>query len=1257
MIETVCTIMDDSAWRRAHLCGPCASALSGASGWHVFRHFACFAPGSVPRLHSATFDLAAATAEAAAPVHRCECSAKANTSRFQLVNSVLSPEIYCGLPAAPAFVARAAELSALDAALADPDAACLVVIRGREGSGKTALATTAIRAAQDRFPRACVLAGGRSQRTEMAAYSLLAHSAAAFDTDLMRLGRERWREIGLDSDTRAESELLRRIRTHCVDPKRSVLFLLENATADGLRRAVERLPFGCAGVGFVVTAADGADDEVGADAVASIRGAFAAVQFTELRVGAFSDEDAMCVLQAAVALGKRHVLELPFLPTLLAAQLCNHALALRLFACLVNLEYVADAHEADAFLRHFVARHAQLTAEFAADAAGAADASPEAVSVRVCVQLLLERVAADDDLFGDVKRLLLWCAHSPPVHLPYSLFDLNVPRLTSTMRTPPPTRTGLVASRLPPPSQSRPSTAVASALAAHASHLGPRFSFRSALAGLVAQVRVLSGGLLDTSLLTAVRMLEPVKRALRASVGAAMLDAECEPMLWQLADILRAPTDDELDFTQVQLQRETAPSVTALLSVMEARARAIIDTSSASADADVLEAAHGVVATCRHLALPLAHALTRVVFDRATAALQYDACLAHAVALNRGSDHSVECALLYRSMGALAFQQHEHERALELFTRALRTRQSLLGAEHVDVCDALIDVGDAYRALGRLPEALAAYEKCAAARQTTLGEFHVDTAAAVARMGRIFYQFVRIPKALETLQRAHRVIASASADRGAALFDSHLDLGRVQIAKKEYGDAADELDRVLSVGRLTFGPNHARVAMALGERALVAVAAEQWADAADWFQQTLTVSLRAHGPMNPRVAIVLRQLGDALQRTGRVADALPLFRAALPIAVNAYGAAHVETARAHFCIGLALVKLAQLDEAHAELERGLASCMNCVGDLHPDTAKAHANLGLCLHERREYAASLVAYEHCLRIQIATIDQGCVPAATWADVGDTHRAIAQSFDAQQRAADALHHFQACIKIKYGPELDDGREDDVSVFYTMSKALANLPDLADALPVLHTCLRLKLSVHGERHAHTAHTHSSIALVHHAQGNLPLALKHYQIASRIRAATLVATHPSVGANFYNVGTALEAMGRHKEAVDAYLQAIAIRRLTLGADRDADLLTANLQQACGFQLQMMRPPDFVRALRQYNEAFQIRVPIFGQANATVLKSYEFLGATIKRMGKLPPALERYADADNVAMRRELANLATALCAQAAAAAGGSAP
>jgi tetratricopeptide (TPR) repeat protein len=198
-----------------------------------------------------------------------------------------------------------------------------------------------------------------------------------------------------------------------------------------------------------------------------------------------------------------------------------------------------------------------------------------------------------------------------------------------------------------------------------------------------------------------------------------------------------------------------------------------------------------------------------------------------------------------------------------------------------------------------------------------------------------------------------------------------------------------------------------------------------------------------------------------------------------------------------------------------------------------------------------------------------------------------------------------------------------------------------------------LRLKLSVHGERHARTAHTHASIALVHHAQGNLPLALKHYQIAGRIRAATLAATHASAGANFYNLGTVLEAMGRHKEAVDAYVQAIAIRRATLGADRDADLLTANLQQACGFQLQMMRPPNYAGALHQYLEAFQIRVPIFGQANATVLKSYEFLGATLKRMGKLPPALERYADADNVAMRRELANLATALCAQATTAGG----
>jgi tetratricopeptide (TPR) repeat protein len=286
-----------------------------------------------------------------------------------------------------------------------------------------------------------------------------------------------------------------------------------------------------------------------------------------------------------------------------------------------------------------------------------------------------------------------------------------------------------------------------------------------------------------------------------------------------------------------------------------------------------------------------------------------------------------------------------------------------------------------------------------------------------------------------------------------------------------------------------------------------------------------------------------------------------------------------------------------------------------------------------------FAQALEEYLRCIDVEIATIRDNCTDQATWSDVANCRQSIGELFEIQKDFPKSLENYQDCIKIVFGPTLDDSRDDDFTLFYIIQRVLANF-DLQRAMDLFQICLRLKMIIFGEKHASTAHSHFSIGLIWHGKGNFPFALKHYRIAMLIQQATIGATHACWGVTMYNIGTVLEAMGRTKEALESYTAALKIR--LFAADKDSDLITANLYQSIGFLYQSQS--QFPNALMQYLGAFNIRLLVLGQSNETVMRSYDFIAGAIKKIGKFPAALTAYADPQNLPMRRELIILARSL-------------
>eukprot|EP00971_Amphidinium_carterae_P076614 1513318-Amphidinium_carterae.1 len=72
----------------------------------------------------------------------------------------------------------------------------------------------------------------------------------------------------------------------------------------------------------------------------------------------------------------------------------------------------------------------------------------------------------------------------------------------------------------------------------------------------------------------------------------------------------------------------------------------------------------------------------------------------------------------------------------------------------------------------------------------------------------------------------------------------------------------------------------------------------------------------------------------------------------------------------------------------------------------------------------------------------------------------------------------------------------------------------------------------------------------MVYQEQGNLELALEHYEKSLEIQRATLDEAHPDVAISLWNLACVHEEQGNHAEALALYERSLWIYESTLGPE-----------------------------------------------------------------------------------------------------------
>jgi tetratricopeptide (TPR) repeat protein len=152
--------------------------------------------------------------------------------------------------------------------------------------------------------------------------------------------------------------------------------------------------------------------------------------------------------------------------------------------------------------------------------------------------------------------------------------------------------------------------------------------------------------------------------------------------------------------------------------------------------------------------------------------------------------------------------------------------------------------------------------------------------------------------------------------------------------------------RALAIEEHSFGPEHPRVAVELGNLAQLLQHTDRQAEAEPLMRRALAIAEKSFGPEHPAVTSKLNNLARLLQDTNRPKEAESLIKRALAIDEHSFGLEHPKVATDLNSFAILLQATNRLGDAEALMRRAVEILLNftrATSHPHPNLEKAIAN--------------------------------------------------------------------------------------------------------------------------------------------------------------------------------------------------------------------------------------------------------------------------------------------------------------------------
>ena len=294
-------------------------------------------------------------------------------------------------------------------------------------------------------------------------------------------------------------------------------------------------------------------------------------------------------------------------------------------------------------------------------------------------------------------------------------------------------------------------------------------------------------------------------------------------------------------------------------------------------------------------------------------------------------------AAAYRAAGRLS-------EAIPLLERTLADREQVLGDTHPDTLTARNNLAATYQEAGRLPEVIPLLERTLTDSEQVCGVSHPDTLTARNNLALAYKAAGRLSEVIPLLERTLTDSEQVLGDTHPDSLDSRINLAVVYQEAGRLSEAIPLLERTLADREQVLGDTHPDTLKSRNYLGTAYLAAGRLSEAIPLLERTLTDSEQILGDTHPVTLNSRNNLATAYKAAGRVSEAILLLERTLADRGQILGDTHPDTLNCRNNLGVAYLKTRRLSEGIPLLERTLADRRRMLGDTHPDTAASRSSL-------------------------------------------------------------------------------------------------------------------------------------------------------------------------------------------------------------------------------------------------------------------------------------------------------------------------
>jgi serine/threonine protein kinase/lipopolysaccharide biosynthesis regulator YciM len=357
----------------------------------------------------------------------------------------------------------------------------------------------------------------------------------------------------------------------------------------------------------------------------------------------------------------------------------------------------------------------------------------------------------------------------------------------------------------------------------------------------------------------------------------------------------------------------------------------------------------------------------------------------------------------YRYLGEL-------DQAIRQLERALDLRKHTLGADHPATLTTQESLAYTYGMAGRLDKSEPLAEQTVAARKARLGPDHPDTLTSQNTLALMYQETGQLDRAIRLFEETlARRIASSGSDHPATLLTQN-DLGGAFLYSEKYEQAIPLFERTLEARRAVLGPNHPDTLVTESDLALAYSGDGQPNRAIPLLERSLDTNRAKLGPDHFETLTNQSNLASVCRDAGLLDRAASLLEESLKNKKNELGPGHAKFLHAQCQLGITYRAKGLVDQAVATLEETLRDYRSRFGSDYIFALGCQRELAVACRERGEP----VRAESLLR-EAATLIRGKL-GSEHPDLADALAELGLVLMQASRWVEAEPILRECLKIR-------------------------------------------------------------------------------------------------------------------------------------------------------------------------------------------------------------------------------------------------